>query len=172
MNLDDIYRVPLPRKKRKRIGRGPGSGQGKTAGKGHKGASSRSGWGGLQFYEGGQMPLFRRIPRRGFTNGRFRVGYSVVNLHKLEKLFESGDKVDRDALIAKGLITAQDEAIKILADGDLTKKLTVIADKFSAKAEEKIKAAGGECKVKSTKALLRKERRARGKAKDEGQDAS
>ena len=149
MNLDDVYRIPLPRKKKKRIGRGTGS-TGKTSGRGHKGASSRSGWGGLTFYEGGQMPLFRRLPRRGFTNARFKTVYQVVNIHQLNR-FEDGQTVDREALVEAGLINAQDGEIKILASGELEKKLVVEAQKFSQTAKEKIEAKGGEAKTVETK---------------------
>ncbi len=142
MNLDDVYRIALPRKKKKRIGRGTAS-KGKTSGRGHKGAKSRSGWGGLGFYEGGQMPLFRRLPRKGFTNARYKTVYAVVNLHQLNR-FEDGQTVDRAALEAQGLINGQDELIKILGTGDLEKKLIVVADKFSKSARVKIEAKGGE----------------------------
>lgn len=151
MDLNDVYQVKLPRKKRKRVGRGPGSGSGKTASRGHKGASSRSGWGGKLFYEGGQMPLARRLPMRGFSNAKFKVEYKVVNVGKLDEMFEDGEKVDLKALQAKGIVGRQDTRIKILGDGELTKKLKVVADKFSASATQKIEAAGGEAKVKQTK---------------------
>lgn len=148
MNLDDIYRVDLPRKKRKRIGRGPGSGHGKTSGRGIKGAKSRSGWGGKLLYEGGQMPLTRRVPVRGFTNARFKVEYEIINLAKIDSRFQAGDTVDRKALIKHGLVSSSDALVKILADGDFTKPLTIVADKFSSAARTKIEALGGTAKVR------------------------
>lgn len=135
---------------RKRIGRGPGSGTGKTAGRGHKGSGSRAGFGGSihPLYEGGQTPYFRRIPKRGFSNALFRKVYNVVNVKVLEARFESGDEVNVEALAAKGLISHSHvkNPLKILGEGELTKKLTVSAAKFSASAKQKIEAAGGEVK--------------------------
>jgi large subunit ribosomal protein L15 len=128
-------------KQRKRLGRGPGSGHGKTAGRGHKGFKARSGSGVKPGFEGGQMPLQRRLPKRGFNN-IFRKEFAVVNLKDLDKL-EAGAKVDRQALVAAGLIHAKDKFVKILGEGELTKKFTVAVDKVSESARKKIENAGG-----------------------------
>jgi large subunit ribosomal protein L15 len=128
-------------KQRKRLGRGPGSGHGKTAGRGHKGFKARSGSGVKPGFEGGQMPLQRRLPKRGFNNV-FRKEYAVVNVKDLDKL-DAGAKVDRQALVAAGLIRAKDSFVKILGDGQLTKKFTVAVDKVSESARKKIENAGG-----------------------------
>ncbi|HVR43386.1 MAG TPA: 50S ribosomal protein L15 [Thermoanaerobaculia bacterium] len=146
MELSNLKPKKGSRRGRKRIGRGPGSGHGKTAGRGEKGQKSRSGFSRKLGFEGGQMPLHRRIPKRGFTNV-FRDGYAVLNLSELEARFEAGATVDRDALREAGLVKGARRKIKILGDGELTKKLTVQADKFSKSAREKIEAAGGSCQV-------------------------
>jgi len=127
---------------KKRVGRGQGSGQGKTAGRGRKGAKSRSGFKFKRGFEGGQMPLHRRIPKRGFHN-LFRVEYEVVNLDTLGLRFEAGAVVTPDALREKGLVPGGARRIKVLARGEVGKALTVHAHKFSGKAAEKIAAAGG-----------------------------
>ncbi len=129
----------------KRIGRGHGSGNGKTAGKGHKGQKARSGSGMRPGFEGGQMPLQRRIPKRGFNN-IFASKYAVINLSSLNK-FEDGAVVDAAALIEKGIIKKEYDGVKVLANGNLTKKVTVKACAFSASAKEKIEAAGGKAEV-------------------------
>ncbi len=127
----------------KRLGRGIGSGLGKTSGKGHKGQNARSGGGVRPGFEGGQMPLVRRIPKRGFNN-RFRKVYSIVNISALEAKFESGAVVDAEALIVSGILSKiEDAGVKVLGGGELTKALTVKADKFSASAKEAIVKAGG-----------------------------
>ena len=128
-------------KQRKRLGRGPGSGHGKTSGRGHKGFKARSGSGVKRGFEGGQMPLQRRLPKRGFNN-IFRKEFAVVNVKDLDKL-EAGSKVDRPALAAAGLIRAKDNFVKILGEGELTKKFTVAVDKVSVSARKKIESAGG-----------------------------
>jgi len=128
-------------KQRKRLGRGPGSGHGKTAGRGHKGFKARSGSGVKPGFEGGQMPLQRRLPKRGFNN-IFRKEFAVVNVKDLDKL-EAGAKVDRQALVAAGFIRANDNFVKILGEGELTKKFTVAVDKVSESARKKIENAGG-----------------------------
>ena len=130
---------------KKRIGRGQGSGNGKTAGRGHKGAKSRSGFKFKRGFEGGQMPLHRRVPKRGFHNP-FRVEYEVVNIDTLAERFEVGTVVTPESLVAAGLVTGK-SLIKVLARGDISKKLTVQAHKFSGKAAEKIAAAGGAAEV-------------------------
>ena len=129
---------------RKRVGRGPGSGHGKTAGRGSKGQKSRSGYTHLRGFEGGQMPLHRRLPKRGFTN-IFRRPYDPVNLSSLGK-FESGHEVTPELLHSRGLI-GKNARVKILGDGEVTRALTVRAHKFSASAKEKIEKAGGRCEV-------------------------
>ena len=127
----------------KRLGRGVGSGLGKTSGKGQKGKKTRSGGGVRPGFEGGQMPLVRRIPKRGFNN-RFRKVYSIVNIAALEDKFENGAVVDAEALIVSGILSKiEDAGVKILGNGELTKSLTVKANKFSASAKEAIEKAGG-----------------------------
>lgn len=136
-------------KKRKRIGRGPGSGTGKTAGRGHKGAGSRAGWSGSQNgnFEGGQTPYFRRIPKRGFSNAQFRKHFSIVNIGLIDGAFADDSEVTPESLKEKGIINDVRKPVKILGEGELTKKLTVSAAKFSASAKEKIEKSGGTCTV-------------------------
>ena len=129
-----------------RKGRGAGSGNGKTAGKGHKGQNARSGGGVRPGFEGGQLPLYRKLPKRGFNNARFGKQYAVVNVKSLAK-FNDGDVVDGAALIAMGIINNVYDGIKVLGEGELTKKLTVKAAVFSASAKEKIEAVGGKSEV-------------------------
>ncbi len=129
-----------------RKGRGAGSGNGKTAGKGHKGQNARSGGGVRPGFEGGQLPLYRKLPKRGFKNARFGKQYSVINVQALNK-FNDGEVVDNAALLAKGAIDAVKDGVKILGEGELTKKLTVKAAVFSQAAKEKIEAVGGKTEV-------------------------
>ena len=129
-----------------RKGRGAGSGNGKTAGKGHKGQNARSGGGVRPGFEGGQLPLYRKLPKRGFNNYRFTKNYAIVNVGILNK-FNDGDVVDCQALLAAGLVNTVVDGVKILGDGELTKKLTVKAAVFSASAKEKIEAVGGKTEV-------------------------
>ena len=143
MNLADIRGAYLPRKKRKRVGRGPGSGRGKTCGRGHKGQQSRSGGGTPIGFEGGQMPLYRRLPKRGFNNAKFRVIYAIVNIAQLDNAFEDGANVDATAIRDARLINQKRGRIKVLGGGELSKKLHVKADRFSESAIKKIEAAGG-----------------------------
>ena len=131
----------------KRVGRGSSSGLGTTAGKGNKGQQSRSGGKTYIGFEGGQMPLYRRIAHRGFSNYPFKKEFVTVNVKLLEEKFNAGDTVNKESLIAKGLLDSADKLVKILADGELTKKLTVEADKVSVAAKEKIEKAGGSVKV-------------------------
>ena len=141
----DLSRLKPPKGAKhaaKRVGRGPGSGHGKTAGRGHKGAKSRSGWRTKRGFEGGQMPLHRRLPKRGFHN-LFRSEYAVVNLDVLAQAFEAGAEVTPDALRERGLLRGKARPIKVLARGDIGVALAVKAHKFSGKAAEKIQAAGG-----------------------------
>lgn len=130
---------------RSRVGRGIGSGNGKTAGRGHKGQKARSGGSIRRGFEGGQTPLFRRIPKRGFTN-HFATEYAVVNIEDLEK-FDNDTVVDSALLLSEGIVRKQLDGIKVLGEGELTKKLTVKAHKFSKSAQEKIQAAGGKIEV-------------------------
>jgi len=146
MELHDLHPAKGATKARKRVGRGPGSGNGKTAGKGHKGQKSRSGYSRRYGFEGGQMPLVRRIPKRGFTN-IFRVEFQVVNLRDLERMFADGDTVSPETLVAKGLVRNGKLPVKVLGDGDLQKKLEVQAHKFSASARSGIEKAGGSCQM-------------------------
>ena len=146
MKLYELSPAAGSTKARKRIGRGPASGQGKTAGKGHKGQLARAGRGMRAGFEGGQMPLQRRVPKRGFNN-IFRTEMSIVNLSSIEKLFESGAVVTVDELVAKGLVRDSSCGVKILGNGDLSKALTIQANAFSESAKAKIEAAGGKAEV-------------------------
>ena len=145
MDLSNLKPSDRSRFTKKRVGRGQGSGNGKTAGRGHKGAQSRSGYSYKRGFEGGQMPLHRRVPKRGFHNP-FRVEYSVVNLDTLAERFEEGTTITPELLRERGLAPPTG-LIKVLARGDISKKLTVQAHKFSGKAAEKIAAAGGAAEV-------------------------
>jgi large subunit ribosomal protein L15 len=147
MDLNTLKPALGSTKNRKRIGRGTGSGHGKTATKGHKGQKARSGGSIKAGFEGGQMPLQRRLPKRGFTP-LDRIEYAVVNLKQLE-VFETGVTVDAAALVAKGLIKNAGQHVKILGNGDITKSLTVSATKFSQSAKDKIIAAGGTVEEKA-----------------------
>ena len=133
-------------KSSKRVGRGTGSGLGKTSGKGHKGQNARSGGGVRPGFEGGQLPLFRRLPKRGFSNAMFKVEYATINISDLEK-FEDGAVVTPELLKEMGILKKQLAGVKVLGNGNLTKKLTVKASKFSKSAIEKIEAIGGKAEV-------------------------
>ena len=146
MRLNDVNRGINKNKKRKRIGRGPGSGHGKTSGRGHKGQGSRGGHSMLPIFEGGRMPLVRRVPKRGFNN-KFALTVAVVNVSDLENAFNAGDAVTPETLQEKSLAKSRHDVLKILGNGELTKKLTVSAHRFSASAREKIEKAGGEVVV-------------------------
>ena len=145
MKLNELSPAQGSTKAAWRKGRGPGSGNGKTAGKGHKGQNARSGGGVRPGFEGGQLPLYRKLPKRGFKN-RFAVNYSIVNVAALNK-FEDGAVVDLEALMAKKIVRRANDGLKVLGNGELTKKLTVKATVFSATAKEKIEAAGGKIEV-------------------------
>ncbi len=132
--------------RRRRVGRGTGSGRGKTCGRGHKGGGSRAGSTSISLYEGGQMPLFRRLPKRGFSNRKFATRCEIVNVWQLER-FEDGDSVGVEQLSHAGLIDSGKSKVKILGKGDLTKKLQITAHKFSKNAEQKISASGGTAEV-------------------------
>jgi large subunit ribosomal protein L15 len=141
INLSNLSPSPGSRKPRKRLGRGHGSGHGKTSGRGHKGQKARSGSGVKPGFEGGQMPIQRRLPKRGFTN-IFSTDYAIVNVRDLQKM-RSGSKVNIESLLKAGLIKSNDTKVKILGDGELTKKFTVEVDKVSKSAQQKIESAGG-----------------------------
>ncbi|MBO5179672.1 MAG: 50S ribosomal protein L15 [Clostridia bacterium] len=145
MKLDELRPAPGSKTTRRRVGRGIGSGLGKTSGKGHKGQNARSGGGVRPGFEGGQMPLFRRLPKRGFTNRNAKV-YTEVTLAMLEKL-ENGTEVTAESLKANGIIKKVNDGIVVLGNGELTKKLTVKASRVTKNAEEKIVAAGGKIEV-------------------------
>ena len=146
MRLHDLKPNPGAKHRRKRLGQGESSGHGKTSGRGGKGQSARSGSSIRIGFEGGQMPLIRRIPKRGFNNARHATVYIPVNLSDLNR-FEDGARVDEVALKAVGLANGKGAGVKILGTGDLSKKLTVVASSFSASARQKIEAKGGKCEV-------------------------
>ncbi|MCD6388481.1 MAG: 50S ribosomal protein L15 [Desulfobulbaceae bacterium] len=141
INLSNLSPHPGSRKPRKRLGRGPGTGHGKTSGRGHKGFKSRSGSGVKPGFEGGQMPLQRRLPKRGFTN-IFKKQIAIVNVKDLDT-FDIGTRIDREALVRAGLIGKTDKLVKILGNGEVTKNFKVAVDKISQSARNKIEAAGG-----------------------------
>lgn len=146
MKLHELAPAEGSKKEHFRVGRGHGSGNGKTAGKGHKGQNARSGGGVRPGFEGGQMPLYRRLPKRGFNNARFATNYAIVNVSDLD-VFEDGAVVDAAVLVESGLVNDQCDGIKILGNGEISKKLTVHAAAFSQSAKEKIEAAGGKAEV-------------------------
>lgn len=146
MKLYELQPAPGSKKEPMRKGRGPGSGTGKTAGRGHKGQNARAGGGVRPGFEGGQMPLYRRVPKRGFNNKLFAKVYSEVSVSDLD-IFENGTTVTADLLKEKGLIKKINDGVAILGNGELTKKLTVQASKFTKTASEKIEAAGGKVEV-------------------------
>ena len=146
MKLHELKKNPGATHSKKIVGRGPGSGLGKTSGKGHKGQNARSGGGVRPGFEGGQLPLFRRLPKRGFSNARFKTVYAVINLSDLNK-FEEGAVITPELLKEMGILKKQLAGVKVLGNGNLTKKLTVKANKFSQSAVEKIEAIGGKAEV-------------------------
>jgi large subunit ribosomal protein L15 len=146
MNLETLGPADGAVRNNKRRGRGVGSGQGRTGGRGNKGQRSRSGYSSRPGFEGGQMPLQRRVPKRGFHNP-FRTSYAAVNVHALERTFEAGATVTPTEIRAKGLVKHLRDGLKILGDGKLAKKLTVRAHAFTAGARQKIEQAGGRCEV-------------------------
>jgi large subunit ribosomal protein L15 len=143
MKLNDVNRGIEKHKKRRRLGRGPGSGQGKTAGRGHKGSGSRAGFSNPPAFQGGTMTLVRRVPKRGFHN-KFAPTVAIVNLGTLEEVFAAGDEVTPDTLRTQGVIRTRYDFLKVLGDGALTKALKVSAHRFSQSAREKIAQAGGQ----------------------------
>ena len=146
MNLSNLHPPKGAKHAKKRVGRGPGSGHGKTSSRGHKGAQSRSGFRFKRGFEGGQMPLHRRVPKRGFTNP-FRVEYAIVNLDALAEIFEAGSSVTPELLRERGLVRDSKAPVKVLGRGEFAKKLTVRAHKFSETAAKKIADAGGVAEV-------------------------
>ena len=163
MNLNDIHRGVHKFKARKRVGRGPGTGLGKTSGRGQKGQGARAGWTALPTFEGGQMPLVRRIPKRGFHN-RFAASVAIVNIEDLERAFAAGEQVNTETLHAKKITRGQFDVLKVLGNGQLTKALVVSAHRFSRSATEKIQQAGGQAIVLPGKAPVKR----KSKKKDEG----
>ncbi|MFM1560462.1 MAG: 50S ribosomal protein L15 [Roseibacillus sp.] len=147
MKLHELKPNPGAKHRRKRLGSGESSGMGKTCGRGHKGQKSRSGGGVRPGFEGGQMPLHRRLPKKGFSNVRFRDKIAIVNVSQLNDRFEDGATVNEQALRDAGLLKGRLDAIKVLGNGDLERKLTVVADAVSATAREKIEKAGGSVEV-------------------------
>ena len=146
MKLNELNRAPEA-KTRKRVGRGPGSGMGKTSTRGQKGQKSRSGASIPAWFQGGQTPLYRRLPKRGFNNARFRTEYATINLSDLNKYFNDGDVVTPELLKEKGIIKKQLCGVKVLGNGELEKKLTIRANRFSSSAVTKIESAGGKAEV-------------------------
>ena len=146
MKLNELQSAPEA-KSRKRVGRGPGSGLGKTSGRGQKGQKSRSGVSISAWFQGGQTPLYRRVPKRGFNNAKFTIRYATLNLSDLNKFFNDGDEVSPEILKERGIIKKQLNGVKILGSGDLEKKLTIKANRFSSAAVTKIESAGGKVEV-------------------------
>ena len=163
MNLADINRGITKHKKRKRVGRGPGSGHGKTSGRGHKGQGQLAGWSAGPIFEGGASPLIRRIPKRGFHN-MFAKTVAIVNVGDLDQAFRSGDTVTAESLREKDLAKGRYDELKVLGNGELTKKLKISAHRFSASALEKIQKAGGEAVVLPAKQPVVKGVRKKAKA--------
>lgn len=143
MILNDVHTGIQPRKSRKRIGRGIGSGHGKTAGRGHKGFFSRSGSSVRRGFQGGQMPLFRRVAKRGFSNNAFAAEIAVINVGTIAKQFPAGSEVTPQMLVDRGLIASRFDELKVLGDGEVSHTLRIAAHRFSASAEAKVVAAGG-----------------------------
>ena len=143
MDLAKAKSLGIKRDRPKRVGRGPGSGHGKTAARGHNGQKSRSGYSRKMGFEGGTMPLFRRLPRRGFNNKNFQTRYTIINVQDLENAFEAGTEIDLEKILSVGLTSMETPLLKVLGNGEMTKAMTVRAHKFSASAKSKIEAAGG-----------------------------
>lgn len=153
MRLHDLKPRPGAKHRRKRLGQGESSGRGKTAGRGGKGQTARSGSSIRIGFEGGQMPLIRRIPKRGFNNARFTTRYAPVNIESLNA-FDDGARVDEAALRNVGIVNGPADGVKILGDGELTRKLTVVVNSYSASAKSKIEARGGTCEVVAAKTAV------------------
>ena len=154
MRLHDLKPRPGAKHRRKRLGQGESSGHGKTSGRGGKGQTARSGSSIRIGFEGGQMPLIRRIPKRGFNNARFTIRFAPVNIEALNA-FDNGARVDEAVLRSVGIVNGLADGVKILGDGELTKKLTVVVNAFSASAKSKIEAKGGTCEVVTAKPALK-----------------
>ena len=146
MKLNELAKAPEAKTK-KRVGRGPGSGMGKTSTRGQKGQKSRSGVSIHAWFQGGQTPLYRRVPKRGFNNAQFTTRYATINLSDLNKFFNDGDEVTPELLKERGIIKKQLDGIKVLGNGELEKKITVKANRFSSTAVTKIESAGGKAEV-------------------------
>ncbi len=159
MILNDVHRGIKKYRKRKRVGRGPGSGHGKTSGRGHKGQGSRSGSSSHPTFQGGTMPLVRRIPKRGFNN-RWGLTVAVVNLGQIDQAFAAGEEVTLESLAAKNLAKGRFDVLKVLGDGELSKKLKIAAHRFSKSAVEKIEKSGGELVVLAGKTPVKEKQRA------------
>jgi len=157
MNLNDIHRGIHKYKARKRVGRGKGTGLGKTSGRGHKGQGARAGWSAPPTFEGGQMPLVRRIPKRGFHN-RFAAAVAIINLAELDEAFAANEEVTPETLRAKRIVRGQYDVLKVLGDGALTKPLKIAAHRFSRSALEKIQQAGGQAVVLPGKAPVQRKK--------------
>lgn len=164
MDLQSVCSKGTTTRERKRVGRGTGSGNGKTCGRGHKGYGQRSGASRRPGHEGGQMPLYRRVPKRGFTNARFRSEHTIINVGALGA-FVDGETVDLDAVLARGLTSKTSDLLKVLGNGELSTGLTVRAQKFSKRAAEKVRAAGGEVIVVDARG---RERSSQGSEEAEG----
>lgn len=158
MIINDVHRGIKKFKKRKRIGRGPGSGHGKTAGRGHKGQGSRSGFANHPTFQGGTMPLVRRVPKRGFNN-RWGLTIAVVNVGQIDEAYAAGEEVSLETLAAKNLAKGRFDVLKVLGDGELSKKLKIAAHRFSKSAVEKIEKAGGEMVVLPGKTSVKEKQR-------------
>jgi large subunit ribosomal protein L15 len=168
MMIHEISNKVEPYKTRKRCGRGRSSGLGKTSGRGHKGAGSRSGYSRRPHFEGGQISFIRRLPKRGFTNAPFKMEYHVVNLRMLESRLENGATVTAESLVEAGLIRDTNQPVKILGDGELTKKFKITAAKCSASAREKIERAGGTLTLTAAKAVWKREQPEKAKKAGKG----
>jgi large subunit ribosomal protein L15 len=166
MNINEANRGITKHKKLKRVGRGPGSGHGKTSGRGHKGQGQLAGWTSHPAFEGGQFPVSRRVPKRGFNN-RFALVVKAINVSELELIFKAGDEVTVDSLRGTGLANGRFDVLKILGNGELTKKLKISAHRFSQTALDKIQKAGGQAIVLPGKAPVVKGQRKK-KAADKG----
>ncbi len=164
MNLHDVNAGITKFKRRRRVGRGTGSGHGKTCGRGHKGAKSRAGYSRHPIFQGGAMPMIRRVPKRGFNN-KWALTVVSVNVGDLEKSYEAGEEVNIENLLAKDLISGRFDVLKILGDGELSKSLKITAHRFSGSAKEKIEKAGGEMTEIPGKAPVVKNKQGSAKAK-------
>lgn len=178
MMIHEITKQTGKHKRARRVGRGEASGAGKTSGRGHKGAASRSGWSLKPQYQGGQINFIQKMPKRGFNNYEFQIEYSVVNVKAIDAVAQNGDEVNAETLAAAGLIRDAKSALKILGEGDISKKVVVTANRFSASAKAKIEKAGGTCtqipdtkwtrkgKIEETPKVPLRTRRKAGKALD------